>query len=327
MTEQDILAAIDGLTPELQRAYLDQVRDTVDSATLTEVERYIESGDEQGLQEYLSLGSMIFFLEALRSVFLKGGRAVKVRAPGYLLVPFDINAEGAQGVITEKNARIIKEIYQGHQEAIRIAMQAGLSEGRSRIDIAKDILGRVSKQTGNRTGGVIGMVGLDAQALVNARTQLESGDPAQMKQYLKRIDRDTIFDPVVKKAIAVSKPVSKVNIERILKHYAERKLKKRALFIGKTEAHEMYNAGIFQKYQQLKQGRRAPKSMIKRWRTQEDERVRETHEPLDGSRADLDEPFITIAGSMLMFPGDTSLGAPLFDRQNCRCTYSVQVIW
>uniref|UniRef100_A0A7C3DMT2 Phage head morphogenesis domain-containing protein n=1 Tax=Meiothermus ruber TaxID=277 RepID=A0A7C3DMT2_MEIRU len=65
----------------------------------------------------------------------------------------------------------------------------------------------------------------------------------------------------------------------------------------------------------------------KRWLTARDARVRRArgksrfdHFSMDGVLVPIDEPFLTPAGSRLMYPGDRSLGAPPGEIVNCRCT-------
>ncbi|NJK46744.1 MAG: hypothetical protein HC933_23050 [Pleurocapsa sp. SU_196_0] len=48
-------------------------------------------------------------------------------------------------------------------------------------------------------------------------------------------------------------------------------------------------------------------------------RSRFDHVSMDGQVVPLNQPFVTPAGSRMMYPGDRSLGAPLGDRANCRC--------
>ncbi len=55
----------------------------------------------------------------------------------------------------------------------------------------------------------------------------------------------------------------------------------------------------------------------KGWDTQQDNRVRESHEPMNGQVRRWDEPFITGDGNYLMYPGDTS--APIKEWIRCRC--------
>lgn len=54
------------------------------------------------------------------------------------------------------------------------------------------------------------------------------------------------------------------------------------------------------------------------WMTFRDEKVRATHRLADMQTKPIDEPFI-IGGFGMMFPGDSSLGAPPQEIINCRC--------
>lgn len=55
------------------------------------------------------------------------------------------------------------------------------------------------------------------------------------------------------------------------------------------------------------------------WITMRDERVRKTHQEVDSRILPIDEPFV-VGNSLMMFPGDTSLGADASEIVNCRCS-------
>ena len=61
------------------------------------------------------------------------------------------------------------------------------------------------------------------------------------------------------------------------------------------------------------------------WLTARDSRVRKggpnraDHRAMDGQTRKLGEPFVTLRGHRLLFPGDRSLGAPADEVVNCRC--------
>lgn len=59
----------------------------------------------------------------------------------------------------------------------------------------------------------------------------------------------------------------------------------------------------------------------KKWISERDSRVRLTHRIADSQIKLLEEPFV-VGGSLMMFPQDTSLGAPAEEIANCRCTMS-----
>ncbi|MCK5642773.1 MAG: hypothetical protein KAJ19_18335 [Gammaproteobacteria bacterium] len=65
---------------------------------------------------------------------------------------------------------------------------------------------------------------------------------------------------------------------------------------------------------------------IKTWITRGDGLVREAHDPAMFQEVPANEPFF-VGGQDLMYPGDTSLGASLWNIINCRCTalYSVRI--
>lgn len=57
----------------------------------------------------------------------------------------------------------------------------------------------------------------------------------------------------------------------------------------------------------------------KKWVTERDQRVRKTHKEAEGEIVNISEPFV-VGESLLMFPGDVSLGADDEEIANCRCT-------
>ncbi len=327
MTEAEILRNIEDLEPRLQRAYLDQIRSVVDAATIVEVERLIAEQNSQGLEALLGLGLFASLLEGIRAAYMAGGQSEKVRAPSGKPVEFDIQSDEAQAWLKEASETLREEVQEGQGNAIRAMMAAGTSRGQSARETALDIVGRVSPQTGNRSGGVVGLTGNDAQAVANAMDQLLSGDPAQMKQYLKRIDRDKRLDGIVQSAIEAGKPVSKADATRITSAYADRKLKARAEMLAQAKAHEAYNAGWNQLYQQLASQPTAPVSIEKIWKSKNDLKVRHDHRMMEGQRVLFNQPFRAPTGALLMYPGDSTLGAGWDQLARCRCNVSYRVRW
>lgn len=56
----------------------------------------------------------------------------------------------------------------------------------------------------------------------------------------------------------------------------------------------------------------------KRWDSKGDDKVRDSHLAADSQEVRVSEPF-RVGSSLLMYPGDASLGAPIEERANCRC--------
>jgi len=60
--------------------------------------------------------------------------------------------------------------------------------------------------------------------------------------------------------------------------------------------------------------------ILKIWHTMGDAKVRESHQFMNLQTKELNEPFISGEGNEMMYPSDNSLGAPISDTNNCRCT-------
>ncbi len=329
MTAAEILRAIEALEPGMQKAYLDSIRAAVDAAVIAEVERLIAEEDEQGLISLLSLGALAAFAEAMRGAFLAGGRvemiAIVIPAPLRREIgrkEFDPSTEQAQ-------ARIAQQVQQARQvsadsvrDAIRAVMGSRRTIGgsqRTARQAALDLVGRISPQSGRRTGGVLGLPGNMAQYVVNARQQLLSGDPEQMTKYFNRTRRDRRFDGIVRRALEAGKPVAAGDVEKIVGRYSERLLKTHIEMLTKTAAAESFNAGRDQAWEQLVAQGLDRAKVEKEWRDRADEKVRNSHRHMRGQTVILGQAFRTNSGALLRYPGDSSLGAGYDEIANCRC--------
>lgn len=87
----------------------------------------------------------------------------------------------------------------------------------------------------------------------------------------------------------------------------------RAQLIARTETTEAVNAGG------LEAARQSGVVAGKVWLSALDPRVRDSHLSAHGQERGLDEPFL-VNGALMQFPGDGSLGAPVGELANCRCT-------
>jgi uncharacterized protein with gpF-like domain len=68
-----------------------------------------------------------------------------------------------------------------------------------------------------------------------------------------------------------------------------------------------------------------PGEAKKIWSATGDDRTRDDHMEMDGQEVGVDEAFETPGGDFLMFPGDSSLGAPPEQVANCRCAVEYNV--
>jgi HK97 family phage portal protein len=85
----------------------------------------------------------------------------------------------------------------------------------------------------------------------------------------------------------------------------------RAERIARTETISAANAGGLEAMRQTG-------VQIKEWLSSKDDKVRPTHEELDGTKVGIGEAFLSSSGAQLQFPGDPA--APAAEVVQCRCT-------
>lgn len=103
-------------------------------------------------------------------------------------------------------------------------------------------------------------------------------------------------------------------VDAVLTYTGSERWRNRAKVIAVTETTRAYGAGTVAAG--LEQSRVTGRRLLKKWRTEHDERVRKSHRDADGQTVDLSSPF-QVGGFYLMFPGDP-LG-PADEVINCRC--------
>ena len=77
-------------------------------------------------------------------------------------------------------------------------------------------------------------------------------------------------------------------------------------------------ANTISNYSELKAAKEAGYT-YKQWRTELDDKVRPTHQEMEGITIPIDEPFI-VGTSYMMMPHDMTLGASAEEIVNCRCS-------
>lgn len=210
---------------------------------------------------------------------------------------------------------------------MRLALEAGQAEGRNPRATALDIVGRMDRATGQRVGGILGLNSAQTDAVIRARAELLSGDPAQMRNYLTRARRDKRFDRLVLKAIREGRPMGKADVDAITGRYKDRLLALRGETIARTETLAGLNAGKEEGIRQLIDSGKVQRSAVKKvWRATGDDRTRDSHMALNGTEIGIDEAFTSpLTGAQMMYPHDTSRGAPPSEVIGCRCFYEIKI--
>lgn len=263
-------------------------------------------------------------LEAkLIEAFTAGGQGAVAAMPAAVSIGFrfDPGNQRAAAIIRETAATLITRLTQGEIDQARAFLADGMARGAGPRSVALDLVGRISRATGNREGGLIGLSGPYRDYVATARAELASTDPALLRNYLTRNQRDRRYDRAVARAIETGKPVPPETARTAVTRYSARLVRLRGEVIARTEGLPAIRAAKHEAFQQLADdGRVDVMDIVRGWSTTEDGRQRDTHDAMNGQEVrGLDMPFTSPSGAQFRWPGDTSLGAPAAEVIACRC--------
>ena len=324
-----IAELMDAYEPRFRDAFLAGIAELTSQAQIGRVTEALERGDiEAALAAlYIDRAAYAEFEAALAAAYGNGGAAAIANA-GQLqdqtgarfVFRFNVRDMAAEQWLREHSSELITRIVDDQREAVRNAMQEGLSQGQNPRPMALDIVGRVDRQTQRRTGGLLGLSAPQERAVSNARQELVAGDYAA---YLQRAARDKRFDSLIRRAIRDDKPLTKDQISRILGRYSDRLLKIRGDTIARTEALTALHASQYEAVRQLvATGKVRADQVTLEWDASRDLRTRFTHIAADGQKVKFGERFL-IGGKRMLYPGDPA-GGPN-EVINCRCALRVRI--
>lgn len=327
---QQLLGLIDGLSPEVERAFLDAIENIRSQIILREIVARLEARDIEGAIRALHVDEAAFqpLAEALRQAFNQGGALTVQNMPrmndpqgGRVVVRWDMSNQRAEAIIRELSSTRITAVTEDTKQMARKAIEAGYAKGQGPNTIALDLVGRQNRVSGQREGGMIGLTGTQQDLIERTRENLLSGRPHLMRKYLKLKTRDKRFDRAVLTAIEAGKPMDPGAVEKVISRLRDRNLKLRAEMISRTETAMSVNAAQHEAFNQsLERAGRDPSLVTRVWKSAGDSRVRHTHMVLNNqSQSGMDIPFQSPSGALMRFPGDASLGAGPAELVGCRC--------
>ncbi len=323
----ELLTHYEGAIADAFRA---AVNDLTSAADLQGAINALEAGNVQAALDALHINAAAYgpLEEAVRASYVAGGNSGAVLANSQtgaaVVIRFNVRNYRAEAWLRDHSSNLVTRIVDDQRNAIRQALTAGMERGVNPRTSAMDIVGRVNRATGQRESGIIGLTAQQEQFARNARDELASGDPAQLRNYLTRTRRDARFDRTIAKAIRDETPVPADIIGKATERYKARLLELRGTTIGRTEALASLHAAKQESYIQAAEAGQVSEGDIRRvWDSAGDMRVRHTHAILDGKTAGLREPFRSVSGALLMYPGDPS--APAAETIACRCNLTYRI--
>ena len=310
--------------PRLQRAFLDSVYNIRDQAHLDQIARMVENGDIDGAMRAVGLDEASFrpFDKSIANAFEAGGDATAAAVPAVrdaegfrTTFQFAVRNPDAEMWLRNYSGNLIRDIVTDQKTAVRNFLEAGLSQGANPRTTALDLVGRISRSSGQREGGVIGLTSSQEEWVRNYAAELASDTPSDA---LARNLRDARFDRAVLKAESSGQPLERGLIDKMVTAYKNRALKYRADTIARKETITALHTAQEKAVQQaIGKGVVDQTAVTYVWRTAHDSRVRTSHLVMDGQVRKEGQPFVTGAGYHLLYPGDPS--GPASEVINCRC--------
>lgn len=313
------------LEPELRAALLAALQDVRDGVDYPALYAAIEAGDIDGVEKALNVeqGSWAPYVAAALAIFMQSGAA----AARSLRVRFDPtqDADFRQDLAAKVSAMAAEQVAKAREYVWQ-----GIGEGRPRREIVEGLAGRVSKATGKRQGGVIGLSGAQQSWVDNMWARLASGDPAEIRAALGVKDRDRRYDPLIKRAAVEAKkgapPVlTPDKIDEITGKYADRLLRKRAKDIASIETTQ-FAAGARSEVVRQALAKFPGATATKTWHHSSIYlNARLDHVGMSGTTVPFEGVFMMIDGSAMRYAHDPRGGARNNSFCRCRTTFKLEM--
>lgn len=330
---EQIAVLLDTYTAELQRAFLEAVATLKADVVLSAVIDRLQAGDIEGAIAAFNLDRAPFnpLIDALQRAYAAGGgHAVDgmptLRDPAghRVVVRFDARNLRAEAFLRSHSSALVTGVLDEQRASIRTALATGLSRGANPKTTALDIVGRLDRAAGMRTGGLLGLSAPQMAAVENARQRLSVGTPETLREYLALGRRDRRFDKTVLAAIDSGKPIPADMQTRMLGRLADRYLQLRGEVLAQNETHVALFAGKHEAFQQaIDAGKLSPDAVTKTWRHFPSEHEREQHVAMQGKAVGFNEPFILPDGTPMAYPH--APGAPARHVLGCKCQADYKV--
>lgn len=316
--------------PRIQKAFLQSILNIKENAIVGQIVDRLKAGDIDGAVRAVQIDEAAFapYREAIEQEFKTAGQTFTEALPKrssvsgqQMIVRFDARNVRAEQILAEIAGQQITRITADQLAMTRTVLREGMIAGRNPTSTALDLVGRVSKATGRRTGGFIGLTEQSAKFVMNARADLESGN---YSRYLDRSRRNKSLDRLISTAQKEGRPLTAAEIDQMTGRYADKLLQLRGETIARTETMASIQTAQDEAMHQAVDKELVDRQDVRRvWRTAMDGRVRDTHAEMEGQEVGLDEPFLSPSGAQIMYPGDPD--APADETINCRCVVETRI--
>lgn len=318
--------------PAIRAAFLDAINAIRSSITLRLLVEAMERGDLARALDVLNIEREAFggLETAIADAWNSGGIAtaedLNIRDPeGHRVVfRWGVRDPASEAILRNHSAGLVTRITAEQIDNARIVLAGGLARGDNPRTTALDLVGRVSRVSGARTGGLIGLSAPHLATVEKARLAMLSGDGDGMRAYLGLKTRDKWFDASIRKAIAEGRGLAAADVARVTGRLSDKYLKLR----GDTIAlHETFQALSGSRNEALRQaiasGKVDARDVTKTWRHTPQEHPRMQHVQMQGQTVRFDQPFIAPDGTPIMHPH--AEGVPAHHTLGCKCRVDYKI--
>jgi hypothetical protein len=270
---------------------------------------------------------------AIADAFNAGGLAtvedMRLRDPEGHRVMFRWNVRDPESEtwLRRHSAGLVTSLTDEQRDNARVILSTGLARGDNPTRTALDLVGRVSRATGTRQGGVLGLSAAHVAATERARQALVSGDVEGMRAYLQLKRRDKRFDASIRKAIEAGKPIALADVDRVVGRLSDSYLKLRADTIALHETFTALGGSRNAAFRQaIAKGAVDVQHVTKTWRHTTAEHPRMQHVAMAGQTVRFDQPFVAPDGTQIMYPHAEGVPANHTLGCKCRCDYKISFV-
>ena len=315
---------VEAWEPILKRAFLDSVYALRSQAQLDLIIRMLEADNFEAAIRAVGLDPVAFraFDKSLFNAFEAGGNftssalpVVKLSDGFKVTFQFNVRNPAAEQWLSQHSSKLVSEITDDTRVMLRDVFTKGMAKGLNPRTVALDVVGRVNPLTGRRENGLLGVTSSQQKWIENYADELASDNP---RAALSRTLRDKRFDRAVIKAVESGEAIPASLQNKMVTAYTNRALRYRAENLARSEAMTALHEAQQQSMEQAVQTGAITQQDVKfTWRTASDDRVRDSHETMDGQEVAMGEMFITGDSVPIEFPGDPN--APIEETASCRC--------
>lgn len=323
MTLEELIAKQE---PAVKRAFLAAIKDITSKAQIGKITRALRDGNIEAAIDALGIETAAYraFQAEMARTFDGAGALIVAgvtwRFPDMskAVVRWDLDNPEATAALKSVSSELVTAIASEQREALRDAIAEMYSQGMGPKNMVTRIVGSVGPN-GARSGGIVGLNGPQMQWVANMRDYL-TNDPARAFDMARR---DKRFDRTIAKAIRTKKPLTKSQIDSMIRAYTNRLLDLRGATIARTETARAVEVAKAEAWRQGIAKTGIPEDAVwKEWAhggPAISGRERPEHVALHKTRVwGLNTPF-RVGYDLMQHPHDTSLGAGADQVINCRC--------